>query len=293
MSLARPLIDAYELASNAIPANMRPLSPPDEARSALADYISPMPASDLNRAMEVFARGFAFGASQTYPCVSEKIGKFWVIRDAPRSRAGNYRREEWVTRGVPAAEVDAFVRKHTRGTFCICEVHAPDEDDAPIRSAYRLAGYRLSATEPFMAHRLDRIPRLPEPFPIKRVSTESLAIKFAAAIRRRPMPAEFLRPDSPVRQYVALDRGAPIGWARSVAVTAAGAAATWVADVYVNPHYRRRGIGKSLLARMLRDDREHGSTWSVLLSSHAGALLYPKVGYEMLGRLMLYTPRKK
>ncbi len=55
----------------------------------------------------------------------------------------------------------------------------------------------------------------------------------------------------------------------------------------------RRGIGKSLLARMLRDHREHGSTWSVPLSSHAGALLYPTVGYEMLGRLMLYTPRKK
>jgi hypothetical protein len=44
---------------------------------------------------------------------------------------------------------------------------------------------------------------------------------------------------------------------------------------------------------MLRDDRGHGSTCSVLLASHAGALLYPKypkVGHEMIGLLLLFTP---
>jgi hypothetical protein len=31
---------------------------------------------------------------------------------------------------------------------------------------------------------------------------------------------------------------------------------------------------------------------SALLSSHTGALLYPHVGYEPIGELMIYTPKK-
>jgi predicted acetyltransferase len=56
---------------------------------------------------------------------------------------------------------------------------------------------------------------------------------------------------------------------------------------------RRRGIGTALLAKMLRDDRAHGARQSVLLASHAGALLYPHVGYEQIGMLLMFVRRKK
>jgi predicted acetyltransferase len=74
--------------------------------------------------------------------------------------------------------------------------------------------------------------------------------------------------------------------------TAAGRAA-WVSNMFVEPDYRRRGIGRSMLARMLRDDRGRGATRSVLLASHTGAMLYPHVGYETLGELLCYTPRRE
>jgi hypothetical protein len=44
---------------------------------------------------------------------------------------------------------------------------------------------------------------------------------------------------------------------------------------------------------MLRDDRTRGAKQSVLLSSHTGALLYPRVGYEQIGMLLIFAPKRK
>lgn len=43
---------------------------------------------------------------------------------------------------------------------------------------------------------------------------------------------------------------------------------------------------------MLQDDHATGSTQAVLLASHTGAKLYPVVGYEQIGTLLLFTPRR-
>jgi predicted acetyltransferase len=68
--------------------------------------------------------------------------------------------------------------------------------------------------------------------------------------------------------------------------------ATWCADMYVNATHRRRGIGQALLCRMLRDDRARSSKCSVLTASHTGALLYPRVGYQRIGTLLMFAPPK-
>lgn len=44
---------------------------------------------------------------------------------------------------------------------------------------------------------------------------------------------------------------------------------------------------------MLRTTRRNGATASSLLASHAGAKLYPAVGYEQIGELLAYTPRNR
>jgi predicted acetyltransferase len=62
--------------------------------------------------------------------------------------------------------------------------------------------------------------------------------------------------------------------------------------MYVNASHRRRGIGRALLSRMLRDDRARGSKCSVLTASRTGALLYPHVGYERIGTLYMFAPRR-
>ena len=67
---------------------------------------------------------------------------------------------------------------------------------------------------------------------------------------------------------------------------------TWVSGLLVRPQHRRKGVGRSLMATMLRDDRAFGSRGSVLLASHTGAKLYPVLGYEQIGELLMLTPKR-
>jgi GNAT superfamily N-acetyltransferase len=243
---------------------------------------------DLASAIESFARGVASTRCFTYPSNAELIDRCWVIRDEARKGGRGYRREEWAALGIDPIEVDAAARRGTRGRFCVCAVHAANESDAPLRAGYKAVGYRLHATEALMMHRLKRIPKVPPPFPISRVLTEELAgLVFKAAGRRQILP-EHLKGNDVLRLYVALDGETPVGWLRSIVV----GDSTWVSNVFTVPKYRRKGVGKSLLAKMLRDDLKYGAKQSVLTASHAGEGLYDSMGYERLGTLLLYTPKR-
>jgi GNAT superfamily N-acetyltransferase len=211
------------------------------------------------------------------------------MRDAPRKN-DEYRNEEWIAFHVPPEEADRIARKHTRGRFVICAIWAIDESDEPLRAAYKKRGYRLTTTEPLMIHRLARVPRFDAPATIERVTTIEQADALAAAARSRQVLAEHLVDDAPLRQYIARSEGGDIvGWVRSI-VAGDG---TWVSNMYVEPAHRRRGIGRAMLARMLRDDRTHGAKVSALLASHTGAMLYTVVGYEQMGELLLFVPKKR
>jgi GNAT superfamily N-acetyltransferase len=251
--------------------------------------MAPSRQSDLEQAIDAFLRGFCAEKSRTHPYEWERIEGVWVMRDAPRKNARDYRKEEWIVHDVAPANVDRIARWHTRGRFFVCAMHDADESDEPLRSAYKQLGYRLMTTEPLFRHRLARIPRVAAPVTVQRVRTAALAEQFGKATRMWPIPGEHLGADAPFRQYVAIDGDEIVGWVRSVDA----GAATWVSNMYVRPTHRRRGIGASLLGKMLRDDRTRGAEQSVLLSSHAGALLYPRVGYERIGGLLMFAPRKR
>ena len=242
----------------------------------------------LRTAIEAFLGGVAFARSYTHPCEVHRIGPLWVIRDAARKRAADYRREEWVVYGLDPAKTDALIRRQTRGRFAISAIRAMDQPVEPLRAAYKAAGYRLGSTETIMMHRLKQLPKFPEPFPIQRVATVEMAERFTKAIRRRPMRLEELAEGKKIRSYVALDGDHIIGRATSITV----GKHTWVQSMCVASQYRRRGIGKAILAQLLRDDRANGAKVSYLTASHAGAMLYPHVGFETIGQLLLYTPRK-
>ena len=241
----------------------------------------------LHHAIEVFARGFCFTRSLTHPYLAERVGQIWVVRDAPRKR-GEYRREEWIAHGVTPEEIDETARKHTRGRFAVCAIYGVNESDQPLREGFKALNYRLGGTEPIMVHELKRIPRFDSSVEILRVTTADLAERVNKAARSRQVLSEHLAKDSPLRQYVALVDDKPVGWVRSIDVEQA----TWCSDMYVMPEFRRRGIARAMMAQMLRDDRAHGSKLAVLTASHAGAKLYPIVGYKQIGTLMLYTPKK-
>lgn len=239
-------------------------------------------------AIEVFARGHSAGRSRTFPYEVSRVGPLWVMRDAPRKNPRDYRKEEWIAHYVDPREVDAIARQHARGRFFVCAMIAEGEPDEPVRAAYKALGYRLLATEGFFVQPMKRIPRPPSPVSIERFLTPDVAAELGKITRTRPISSHLLADDAPFRQYVARDGEDIVGRVRSV--DAVGA--TWCADMYVQPSHRRRGIGRALLSKMLRDDRAHGSKCSVLTASHTGALLYPHVGYERIGTLFMFAPRR-
>lgn len=242
----------------------------------------------LAHAIEVFARGFAFTRSFTHPFLVERVGPVWVVRDGSRKR-GPMRNEEWIACGVPPSEVDQLARQHARGKYFICAILPTGEADESLRTGFKACGYRLLMTESLMVHPLRRIPRAKAPVVIKRVTTLELAEHLKHTARRRQILPEHVTAalSAPVRAYVAMSGDQIVGWVRSITV----GDATWVSNMYVAPKFRRRSIGRALLGVMLRDDRTARAQTSVLLASHAGAKLYPLVGYREIGTLYLYTRR--
>ena len=243
--------------------------------------------SQIDRAIEVFAGGHCFTRSFTHPYVASRVGPVWVLRDAPRKRP-KYRNEEWIATGVAPEEVDRIARKHTRGRFAICAINAVDESDERLRAGFKALGYRLGWTEPFLIHHLRRIQRFVPAVAIERVTTEEMADRLAKAARTRQILPENLGRASRQRQYAAMVDNQLVGWVASIVV----GDATWCTNMYVAPAFRRRGIARGMLCRMLRDDRAGGARTAVLLASHTGARLYSAVGYQQIATLLLFTPRK-
>src|SRR5207244_7275352 len=95
--------------------------------------------------------------------------------------------------------------------------------------------------------------------------------------------------NAPIRLYGAFDNETPVGWVRSVSTHSD---CNWVSNLFVHPDYRRRGIGKSLMSAMLNEDASYGVEYSALLASQTGALLYPHLGYEQQGLLLVFVPPK-
>jgi predicted N-acetyltransferase YhbS len=245
-------------------------------------------AAQIRAAIEVFVRGFCAQKSATHPYEFGKIGDVWFMRDAVRKNPRYYRKEEWIEYGTPAVEVDRLARKQTRGRFFVCAVRGMEDAEEPLKAEYKQLGYRLLSTEPLFVHRLKKVPRANSPAEIEQVASEEMATRFGKASRSRPIPVEQLGKNATFRQYVALEEDEIVGWVRSIDA----GDATWCANMYVRPESRRRGIGMALLAKMLRDDKQRGAKQSVLLSSHTGALVYPRVGYEQIGLLSIFAPRK-
>jgi len=246
------------------------------------------PNRTIEFAIEVFVRAHSAGRSRTFPYEVSRVGPLWLMRDAPRRNPSQYRKEEWVAYDVAPKKVDAVARRHARGRFFVCAMIAEGEPDTPTRAAYKALDYRLITTEGFFIQPLKRIPGVPASVTIERVRTPALAVQLGKITRTRPIADDLLGADAPFRQYVAHDGKNIVGRVRSV--DAAGA--TWCSDMYVDRSHRRRGIGQALLSKMLRDDRARGSKCSVLTASHAGALLYPHLGYERIGTLLMFAPRR-
>ncbi|MES0091042.1 hypothetical protein [Mesorhizobium sp. M0030] len=51
---------------------------------------------DIEAAIKVFVHGFSTDKSRTFPYEASRVGPLWLMRDAERKNARDYRGEEWI-----------------------------------------------------------------------------------------------------------------------------------------------------------------------------------------------------
>jgi GNAT superfamily N-acetyltransferase len=236
--------------------------------------------------MEAFGKGFSYVRSFAHPYECVFVGPLMVLRDGPGKKQ-DPRLEEIVVQGIPPRQADRLIREYGPSRFAVSALETVEADHDAIKDEYKQMGYRLRGREPmFVRDLLDPIPEATEC--VVRVQDPELALKLNRAVGSRQMLPEHLDvDDGPLRQYVALENGHPVGWVRSVE---AGEGMRWVSNLYVEAEHRRKGLASALMNAMLADDRRLGVRYSVLLASNAGSRLYPKLGYEQIGLLQLFTP---
>jgi GNAT superfamily N-acetyltransferase len=269
--------------------------------------------SPIERGLGAFLRGFSATRSLTHPYpVRQVTPSIWVLSDAPRTR-GTCRKSEVIVHGAGAEEAIETIRREAIGRHMLCVLvgspegrfsdgsarferrkgsrrSAPTPGANATRDLYKRLGYRFVQGESLFVLPIDRRIEC-STFPVRRVTQRAEAEAIAKAARGRQLLPEHLKEaNAPIRLYGAFDLEAPVGWVSSVR---ADPDCTWVSNLFVRPDYRRRGIGKSLMSAMLNEDASYGVAYSALLASKTGALLYPHLGYEQHGELLLFFPRKE
>jgi GNAT superfamily N-acetyltransferase len=239
----------------------------------------------LEDAAEAFVRGFSFTKAYAKPYVAEQIGRSWLMRDDPVRAKG--RLAEWVLIRTAPRDAAELLRTRVLPRCAVSYLRALDEDREQLRTGFRDLGYRMLHSEALMFHRLQSVASPSSKHEVLRVTEPGQAELLRRAARTRQILPEHLSPaETTIRQYMALVDDEPAGWVRSIAA----GPARWCSNLYVRPAFRRRGLARSLMARMLQDDRRAGGPASVLLASKAGATLYPSLGYEELGELLVFFP---
>jgi predicted N-acetyltransferase YhbS len=247
----------------------------------------------MREVIDAFMTGFCYGRSFTHPYVVERAGPIQVMRDGPGKKPYT-RTEEFVAYGVSPEDVRKAIKEHATGRFALCVVHKMHEDREAIKSAFKGLGLRLRGTEPIFVCDLNRpLPKVstPDGISLRRVMdpVDAEAIKVMTG-GRQILPEDLREDRARLRLFGAFSEGKPVGIVRS---THASDRTTWVSNMSVVPEFRRRGIGKALMAMMLHDDFRLGYWRSVLTASTLGASLYPSVGYEQVALLQLFMPTPK
>jgi GNAT superfamily N-acetyltransferase len=239
---------------------------------------------DLAGAVEVFVRGFSFTRSFTYPYEAVRVHGLWAMRDAPL-RKGDPRMQEIVAQGLTVNEALEALRAYAPPRHGFCFVADLVEDHESIKNQIKAAGYRLLRREPMFV--CPTTAGTPDPR-VRRVLGAEDSEAVARGAGTKQIPDRFLTPDAEVRLYAAFENGEVQGYVRSNTV----GLDAWTSNMVVLPEHRRKGLGTALLQTMLAEDAKRGVENSVLLSTILGSKLYPKVGYQQIGLLQLFTPKR-
>lgn len=252
----------------------------------------------LAECAEVFAEGFGATRSLTYPFPARRVApRAFLLADAPPLEAISRRytrRPELIAWDVtPDAATEIAAGASLGSRYFLCLMVEPVERETEAIAAFKAAGYRLQRREPhFVLLVARRLGEIGDECPLRRVvdARDAEAVAKAAGARQiLPRDLGGGAEASDVRLYAAFDGDSPVGWVRSIRTRPDR---SWVANLFVLPEYRGRGVGRSLMRRMLDGDAEAGIRHSVLLASQAGSRLYPHLGYQRRGTCLVLCPKK-
>ena len=245
----------------------------------------------IDAAIETFAGGWCYTRSFTHPYLATRLTpQVLQLHDAPRSNPNaDVRRDEFVCFGCSPREALEISASAALGNFAICFVLPAGVDDTEVRKEFKALGCRLGATEAFMDNTLAHIEATEPIIPIVRIADQAHADAIGKAWRRKQILSTDIGNENAVhRVYTIHDGEKYIGSCGSIRV----GDASWISSLYVDAAYRRKGLGTALMTRVMADDRAQGINKSVLLASHTGALLYPKLGFTQIGTLYIYNPSR-
>jgi GNAT superfamily N-acetyltransferase len=223
----------------------------------------------------------------TDPFEYVRLGEIGVMRDAAGRKEP--RTTEILAVGAQVEAIGQLVKSEKLGRYVVCAIHDGVKRDLAMEAAYKDAGYRLMRTEPFFVRDLGKPVPPVRRETVRRVTTADDFETVTRANRRRLIDGQEIEREAPtMRLFAAFEGVAPVGW---VASLDSMHDSTWVSSLLVREDFRRKGIASDLMHCMLADDAMRGRLFSVLLASHAGAQLYPRLGYEQVGLLEMFCLR--
>jgi len=245
-----------------------------------------------DHAFDVFLHAFARTRSVVSPAECGRIGTLPVIRDVPGHRRTPRGQEIMVPTSVDVGEAVEIVAANRPSTgFAVCVLRCGEHDGKEAIALMKRSGFRYMRSEPLMIRSTSEILPVSTAIAIRRVSTAADAAAVAKFMGHRVTTESELNEYPPTcRVYLAELDGKIVSYARSVDSILESA---YLAGMYTDADFRRRGIATAVLATALADDARFGAKFNVLLASKAGEQLYLSMGYAVLGHLYMFMPAKE
>lgn len=211
-----------------------------------------------------------------HPYLPQRLDGIWILADAPGNR--DPRSTEVVSDSANPTRTVRQIEELEIGRHFIAAISDLSANLQEVKAEYKSLGYRLMKTEGFYVHTMQSIPEFESDPQVRLVVSRA----ELGSIPRQPWQRRHFDPRH--RFFCAWDDTVVYGWVTSIPYEDMA----WVSGLYVREEYRNRGFGKALMSALLREDRKCGVQRSVLLSSRAGARVYPSLGYNLIGNLQLY-----
>ncbi|MFM8359675.1 MAG: GNAT family N-acetyltransferase [Verrucomicrobiota bacterium] len=233
------------------------------------------------------------------PAEVVRRGPWWLVRECdPAERPA--RREEWFAWDLSPAEAAAELEGlapagRGRPVLSLFTPGPAAGGRAAAREAPR--GYRRAGREFLMewevaggggetarggggaGSRDRRVRRVREPGEALRIAGANRGglISLAQLTARRPV----------VHLYAVWEGGCPVAWVRWLRL---GYRAAYVANLWTEPAFRRRGLATALMRRVLAEARRAGVRHLGLSATRAGRAVYARLGFQDAGMLQTFTP---